>query len=43
VVLSPDEKLMNVPVAYTPDPKDYAQWLQCGLDAFHHFSPLTGL
>lgn len=35
VVLNPDEKLMNVPVAYTPDPKDYAQWLQCGLDAFH--------
>src|SRR5258708_33390798 len=35
VVISPDEKLMNLPVGYTPDPKDYAQWLQCGLDAFH--------
>jgi len=34
VVISPDEKLMTVPVAYTPDVKDYAQWLQCGLDAF---------
>jgi thiol:disulfide interchange protein len=35
VVISPDEKLMTYPVGYTPDPKDYAAWLQCGLDAFH--------
>lgn len=35
VVISPDEKLMNRPVGYTPDSKDYAAWLQCGLDAFH--------
>ena len=35
VVISPDEKLLTHPVPYTPDPKDYAQWLQCGLDAFH--------
>jgi len=35
VVISPDEKLMTYPVGYTPDPKEYAQWLQCGLDAFH--------
>ena len=35
VVISPDEQLMNLPVGYTPDPKDYAHWLQCGLDAFH--------
>ncbi|HWK02805.1 MAG TPA: cytochrome c biogenesis protein CcdA [Puia sp.] len=35
VVINPDEKLMNLPVGYTPDPKAYAQWLQCGLDAFH--------
>ena len=34
VVISPDEKLMTYPVGYTPDPKQYAQWLQCGLDAF---------
>jgi hypothetical protein len=38
VVISPDEKLMNVPVGYTPDSKDYAKWLQCGLDAFHRSS-----
>jgi hypothetical protein len=33
-VISPDEKLLSIPVTYTPDPKQYAQWLQCGLDAF---------
>jgi len=36
VVISPDEKLMTYPVGYTPDPKEYAAWLQCGLDAFKH-------
>jgi thiol:disulfide interchange protein len=36
VVISPDEKLMTKPVPYTPDAREYAQWLQCGLDAFHH-------
>lgn len=35
VVISPDEKLMTKPVGYTPDAGEYAQWLQCGLDAFH--------
>ena len=34
VLVSPDEKLLTRPVAYTPDPQTYAQWLQCGLDAF---------
>ena len=33
VVISPDEKLLTFPVGYTPDAKEYAQWLQCGLDA----------
>ncbi len=36
VVISPDEKLMTKPVPYTPDAREYAQWLRCGLDAFHH-------
>ncbi len=36
VVISPDEKLMTKPVPYTPDASEYAQWLRCGLDAFHH-------
>jgi thioredoxin-related protein len=34
VLLSPDGKLLTHPVGYTPDPTTYAQWLQCGLDAF---------
>jgi thiol:disulfide interchange protein DsbD len=35
VLLSPDEKLLNHPVAYEPDANAYAAWLQCGLDAFN--------
>lgn len=34
VVVSPGEKLMTYPVGYTPDSRDYAKWLQCGLDAY---------
>jgi len=34
VVISPDERLLNRPVGYTPDAKEYASWLQCGLDAY---------
>ncbi|HZE85674.1 MAG TPA: cytochrome c biogenesis protein CcdA [Puia sp.] len=34
VIISPDEKLMSYPVGYTPDTKEYAQWLQCGLAAY---------
>jgi thiol:disulfide interchange protein DsbD len=34
VVITPDEKLLTFPVGYTPSAKDYAQWLQCGLDAY---------
>ncbi len=33
-LVTPDEKLINNPVGYTPQPKAYQQWLQCGLDAF---------
>lgn len=33
-VISPDEKLMTYPVGYTPNVKEYQQWLQCGLDAY---------
>ena len=38
VLISPDEKLLTYPVGYTPDPKAYAQWLKCGLDAFRSVS-----
>ncbi len=34
VILSPDEKLMNYPVGYTPNPSSYSAWLTCGLDAY---------
>lgn len=33
-IISPEEKLLNLPVGYTPNAKDYAAWLQCGLEAF---------
>lgn len=33
-IVSPDEKLLNLPVGYTPDINAYADWLKCGLDAF---------
>ena len=34
VLLSPDGKhILNSPVGYTPDEDEYAQFLQCGLDA----------
>lgn len=34
VLLSPDGELLNSPVGYTPDDKEYAAFLQCGLDAY---------
>lgn len=34
VVLSPDEKLMNHPVGYTPASTEYKNWLECGINAF---------
>lgn len=32
-ILSPDEKLLNRPVGYTPDVQEYKDWLECGRDA----------
>ena len=29
-----DEKILTKTKAYTPDPKEFAEWLQCGLTAF---------
>ena len=34
VLIAPNGKLLTNPKSYTPDPKEYAQWLKCGLDAF---------
>jgi thiol:disulfide interchange protein DsbD len=33
-IISPDEKLLNLPVGYTPKIDTYSSWLKCGLDAF---------
>lgn len=34
VLVSPDEKLLNTPVGYTPDVQQYKDFLDCGLNAF---------
>jgi thiol:disulfide interchange protein len=34
VVITPDQKLLNYPIGYTPQTKKYREWLQCGIDAF---------
>lgn len=38
-IISPDEKALTRTKAYTPNPKEFAEWLQCGLDAHHPQSP----
>jgi thiol:disulfide interchange protein len=35
VILSPEEKLLTYPVGYTPNSRDFAAWLRCGLEAYH--------
>ena len=34
VLMSPEEKLLNNPVGYTPNSSEYALWLECGLNSF---------
>lgn len=33
-IISPAEKALTKTKAYTPDPDEFREWLQCGLDAF---------
>ena len=33
-IISPDEKVLTLPVGYTPNTKQYSDWLKCGLEAF---------
>jgi len=33
-IISPDEKVLTLPVGYTPSADEYTHWLQCGIDAF---------
>ena len=35
VVMSPDQKLLSNPVGYTPDAKEYLNWLQCSASKAH--------
>jgi thiol:disulfide interchange protein len=34
-IINTDEVLLNNPVGYTPDVKEYKKWLECGLEAFN--------
>jgi thiol:disulfide interchange protein len=34
-ILSTDEKALTKTKAYTPDPDEFREWLECGLDAFN--------
>ena len=34
-IISTNEKALTKTKAYTPDPEEFANWLQCGLDAFN--------
>jgi thiol:disulfide interchange protein len=36
VLLNKDEKLLNKPVGFTPDPVDYLKWLQCGAESVNN-------
>jgi thiol:disulfide interchange protein DsbD len=33
-IISPDEKVLTKTKYYTPDPADFARWLECGLNAY---------
>ena len=33
-IISPDEKALSKTKSYTPDPAAFANWLQCGLNAY---------
>jgi thiol:disulfide interchange protein DsbD len=38
-IISTDEKALTKTKAYTPNPREFAQWLRCGLDAFKKQKP----
>lgn len=43
VAITPDEKLLTRPVGYTPNDREYAAWLECGLEAFKKTRSTTAL
>jgi len=34
-ILTPDQRLLNLPVGYTPNVSEYAEWLRSGVEAFN--------
>ncbi len=38
VLITPDGQLLNKPVGYTPDTEKYADFLECGQEAFHRLA-----
>jgi hypothetical protein len=38
-LLTPDGTLLNPPRGYTPEAKEYADWLTCGLEAYEKAPP----
>lgn len=41
VMLSPDGRLLGNPVGYTPDEREYLDWLNCGINAFKNQNTVT--
>jgi thiol:disulfide interchange protein DsbD len=33
-IISPDQKILTKTKGYTPNAKEFAQWLECGIDAY---------
>jgi thiol:disulfide interchange protein DsbD len=38
-IISPDEKALTKTKAYTPDPEEFKEWLECGMEAFKKQTP----
>ncbi len=38
-IISPDEKALTKTKAYTPDPDEFKEWLECGIEAFKKQTP----
>jgi len=38
VLITPDERLLTLPVAYTPDIQEYSNWLKAGLEGWKKVS-----
>lgn len=41
-IISPDEKVLTKTKSYTPDAKEFADWLQCGLKAYDSELKIAG-